>query len=316
MRSLLALWLLAAGLLADAHIFVYHRFGDTRHPSTDTSVQTLRKQFDYFRKHGYEVVPLSKLVAALKDGEPVSDRWVVLTIDDSFESFYEKGLPIFREYGYPFTLFVYTEATDKKYGDYMSWEEVNEAKRFGELGFHSHAHPHMVSKSDTYLKKDFEKGLALMERHTGRRPSYFAYPYGEYDTRVRKIAESFGFDAICNQNVGAVSERSDVMDLDRIALTGDPDLASKLKIRFLDATWLAPRAWPKEGTVGEVKVKLNEPVKARHGYLYLTGYGWERVDIREGAVDTRWHKPLKKRRSRLILKVDRDKINTKILVKP
>jgi peptidoglycan/xylan/chitin deacetylase (PgdA/CDA1 family) len=316
MRALVALWLLALSLWADAHIFVYHRFGDTRYPAADTSVEVLIKQFDYFKTHGYEVVPLSRLVEALKKGEEIPDRWVVLTIDDGYKSFYENGLPLFREYGYPFTLFVYTKATEEKWGDYMTWEQVNEAKKYGELGFHSHSHPHMVSKSDAFLREDFRKGLALMRKRTGEKARYFAYPYGEYDARVRHIAESFGFDAICNQNMGAVSRASDPADLDRIALTGDPSLPRKLKIRHLDARWLEPETWPENGVVTTVHIRLKEPVKARKGWLYLTGYGWRKVPIEGSDVRVRLDKPLKNRRSRLILKLQNDKISTKILVKP
>jgi len=316
MRLLLALWLFALSLRADAHIFVYHRFGDTRHPSTDTSVAALKKQFEYFRSHGYEVVPLSKLVAAIEAKKPIPDTWVALTIDDSYKSFYENGLPLFKEYGYPFTLFVYTKATDEGYGDFMSWRQVNEAAKYGELGFHSHSHPHMVSKSDAYLRRDFETGLALMEKKTGRRPKYFAYPYGEYDDRVKAVAVSFGFDAVCNQNVGAVSDASDPHDLDRIALTGDPTLADKLRIRYLPAEWVSPSAWPENGKVTTVHIRLKGPTKAKTAWLYLTGYGWERVPVRNGEILVRWDKPLKNRRSRLILKLQNDKISTKILVKP
>ncbi len=316
MRFWLGWWLLAATLWADAHIFVYHRFGDARHPSTDTAVATLKKQFDYFKTHGYKVVPLSRLVRALRDGEPVPDSWVVLTIDDSFKSFYENGLPVFKEYGYPFTLFVYAKATEEGYGDFMSWKQVQGAARHGEIGYHSYAHPHMVSLSDEALREDFEKGLALMQKRLGFKPRYFAYPYGEYDDRVKKIAETYDFDAICNQNAGAVSERSDIHDLDRIALTGDPTLADKLRLKFLPAEWLSPRRWPENGTVERVEIRLKTPVTAQKGEFYMTGQGWRKVHIRANTVSIPLHLPLEKRRSRLILKLQRDKISTKILVKP
>ncbi len=314
MRLLLGLWLLAATLLADAHIFVYHRFGDLRYPSTDTSVEVLKKQFEYFRKNGYEVVPLSRIAEALKRGERIPDNWVALTIDDSYRSFYENGLPLFRAYGYPFTLFVYTGAVEKGYGDYMSWEQIEEAMRYGEIGFHSHTHPHMVSRSDAELEEDFRRGLAAMRKRLGIRPRYFAYPYGEYDGRVKRIAEGFGFDLICNQNAGAVGTASDPHDLDRIALTGDPSLKEKLRIRYLPAVWIEPAAWPEGGVVGRVRLKTDE--KAAHGWLYLTGYGWRRVPLEGGELDTRLDLKLKKRRSRLILKLEKDRISTKILVKP
>jgi hypothetical protein len=41
---------------ADAHIFIYHRFNDSRYPTTNTTLEELRKEFDYFKKNGYEVI--------------------------------------------------------------------------------------------------------------------------------------------------------------------------------------------------------------------------------------------------------------------
>ena len=52
---LLILYLLSTSitlLQADAHIFVYHRFGDSRHPSTNTSLAELRKETELLIKKG------------------------------------------------------------------------------------------------------------------------------------------------------------------------------------------------------------------------------------------------------------------------
>jgi len=105
------------------------------------------------------------------------------------------------------------------------------------------------------------------------------------------------------------------MDLDRIALTGDPDLKQKLKIKFLKAEWLEPKEWPEGGVVERVHIKTSD-YDAKRGWLYLTGYGWQRVELKRGEVDTSLGLELKNRRSRLILKLEKDRISTKILVKP
>ena len=311
-------WLscICLSLWADAHIFVYHRFGDTKHQSTNTSIEVLKKEFEYFKTNGYKVITLSKLVKTIKEGKTIPDNWVVLTIDDSYKSFYKNGLPVFKKYGYPFTLFVYTKATEAGYGDFMTWKQINEAKKYGELGFHSHTHPHMVSKSSKDLKKDFDFGLKLMQKRTGVKPKYFAYPYGEYDELTKSIAKEYGFEAIMNQNVGAVSKLSDIFDIDRIALTGKTNLKSKLKIKFLPATWIEPKNYPNDGIVKTIHIKIDTPVKTKKAQLYITGYGWQWVTIKNNRVKVKLDKPLKNRRSRLILKLDNDKISTKILVKP
>ena len=58
-------------LYANSHIFIYHRFGDDRYKSTNTTIEELRKEFEYFKQNGYKVVPLSKITAKLKAKEDI-----------------------------------------------------------------------------------------------------------------------------------------------------------------------------------------------------------------------------------------------------
>ena len=287
-------------LWGDAHIFVYHRFGDPKHASTNTSLEVLRAEFEYFKQNGYEVIPLQKLHAAFKNNEPIKENWVVLTIDDSYKSFYENGLPVFKEYGYPFTLFVYIEATDNRYGDFMTWEQIKETKQYGEIGLHSYGHHHMVSMTAEAIKKDTQKGYDSFEKHLGERPKYYAYPFGEYDQKVRKVIESFGFDLIINQNSGAVDEKSDPYDLDRTALTGENLVKQKLRIKTLPTKWIAPKSWPKNGKLKTIHATIPPDVKRLE--YYVSGHGWHRIKADKGVVKEAVDLPLKFDRTRLFLK--------------
>ena len=52
MRKILFLWFLFyAYSIADATIFVYHRFGDDRYPSTNTSMEQKRKDFENLKNN-------------------------------------------------------------------------------------------------------------------------------------------------------------------------------------------------------------------------------------------------------------------------
>ena len=86
MKQALLLALLSLTLWADAHLFVHHRFGDSAHASTNTSLEVLRKQFEYFKNNNYEVITLEKLNDALKAKQDIPDNWVVFCIDDSYKS--------------------------------------------------------------------------------------------------------------------------------------------------------------------------------------------------------------------------------------
>ncbi len=312
MKSLLISLILVISLWADAHIFVYHRFGDSRYPSTDTTISELKKEFNYFKNNGYKVVPLKKLVKALKNGKEIPDKWVVLTIDDNFKSFYKKGLAVFKKYKYPFSLFVYVESTEKKYPDYLTWKQLKEIKKYGSLEFHSYSHPHMTHLSNDKLKADFKKGLAIFEKKLGFKPEYFTYPYGEYDSRVKKIAKSFGFDAIINQNIGAVGKDSDIYDLDRNALVGKTNLKLLLKFKHLDATWLEPKSYPKDGIIKALHVETKN--RAKQGGLYISGNSWQKIAIKNGIIYLKLDKKLTKERNRVIISIQ-NRISTKLLVK-
>jgi len=129
-------------LFADAHIFVLHRVDDFRHPYTNTSSKELEYYLKYIKTHHYKAVTLSELAKRIQNRQNINN-YVVFTIDDSFKSFYKNGLPLFKKYHIPFTLFVYAKATTERWGDFMSWKQVKECAKYGELGVHSWAHPHL-----------------------------------------------------------------------------------------------------------------------------------------------------------------------------
>lgn len=313
MRKLILLALFPLIIWADAHIFVYHRFGDSEHASTNTSIDVLRAEFDYFRDNGYKVVSLKTLADAFRNKTPIDPKWVILTIDDSYNSFYENGLPVFIEYGYPFTLFVYIEATDRHYRDFMTWDQIREAKRYGEIGLHSYAHEHMVSMSPDTVREDTQKGFDSFVRQLGEQPAYYAYPFGEYDENVRAVIESFGFELIINQNSGAVDDHSDPNDLDRTALTGENLVAQKLRIRTLPTAWISPASWPENGKLKSIHATIPPDIKNLE--YYVSGYGWHRVKAEKGAVHVDMDLRLKFERTRLFLKHG-NRQSSMILVKP
>ena len=312
MKQALLLALLSLTLWADAHLFVYHRFGDSAHSSTNVSIPTLRKQFEYFKNNDYEIISLEKLNSALKAKNKIPDNWVVFCIDDSYKSFYDNGLALFKEYNYPFTLFVYIEATEKRYGDFMSWKQIKEADTYGEIGLHSYGHKHMVSLSAEEIKEDTTKGFSSFEKNLGYKPKYYAYPYGEFDQKVKDIITSFDFDLVLNQNVGAVSAKSPHNDLDRIALTGDVNLKHKLRIKYLDAQWHSPKSYPANGKLNDIHVTM--PPSIKKAELYVSGGGWEYIKVNEGEFKTNKLYPLKLKRTRVIIKHG-NAYTSKIIVK-
>ena len=177
-----------------AVVFMYHRFGDDHHPSTNIRVEQLRGQLDYLRDNEIPVVPLRSVIESMAGGKPVPDRAVVLTVDDAYRSVYEVGFPMFRSYGFPFTVFVSTDPVDQGLPDYMTWEQMLEMSESGvNFANHGAGHLHLVRRLEGESEDAWSTRISADIDFASRRlaeelpadsllADQFAYPYGEYDT--------------------------------------------------------------------------------------------------------------------------------------
>jgi peptidoglycan/xylan/chitin deacetylase (PgdA/CDA1 family) len=65
-----------------------------------------------------------------------------------------------------------------------------------ELANHSYLHRHMHQLTDAQVQEEISKTQEVMFELTGRRARLFRAPFGEYDSRVLRVAEHFGLTAI------------------------------------------------------------------------------------------------------------------------
>src|SRR5688572_10450985 len=98
--------------------FVYHRFGDSRYPTTNVSIKDFEAHLAYLAKNKIRVVTFSEAISYLQSDQPVQ-KTVVITIDDAYQSFFKNGLPLLKKYSMPATLFINTKTVGG--GDYMNW---------------------------------------------------------------------------------------------------------------------------------------------------------------------------------------------------
>jgi len=307
------LFILSYRVYGDANILVFHRFGDPRYPSTNISQQRLRKIFNYFEDNNYQVLSLEELVNKIEEGNSIGDKTVALTIDDGYESFYKNGLEIFKEYDYPFTIFINSKAISHNYGDFLTWAQLRKISRYGSIGGHSYGHKHLTKLSLEELKSEIQKNLDDIYDNLGIKVDFFSYPYGEYDTKVKEVVKSFGFKAIFNQNLGAVSEQSNLFDLDRIAIGEDSNLELNLSYKYLKAKWLDQQEAVKNNKLIKVEVQTNPNIEKAQ--LYFSGYGWRRVELEKGRLCLDLDLPLRYSRNRIFLKTYDNRISSQIIVK-
>jgi peptidoglycan/xylan/chitin deacetylase (PgdA/CDA1 family) len=313
MKYFLLLFIFSFYLQANGNIFVYHRFGDERHQSTNTTLQELEKEFEYFKTNNYKVVTVSQIAQKIKNGEDIPENWVAFSIDDAYKSFYTNALNIFKKYNYSFTLFVYVESTQKKYPDFMSWEEIKETSKYGEIALHSYGHKHLTKLSNEEIFDDTKKAYDMFVEKIGFKPLGYTYPFGEYDERVKEVIKKFDFEYIANQNNGSVNSKSDIFDINRVALVGDVNLKEKLKYKTLEANWIEPKVYPKDGILKHVKVQVDPSIK--NAKLFISTYGWQDIKVKNGIIDVKLNKKLNLNRNRVAISTDYYTISNKLLIK-
>jgi peptidoglycan/xylan/chitin deacetylase (PgdA/CDA1 family) len=236
---------------AEASIFIYHRFGETKYPSTNISAEVFAAQLDLLAEENYTVLVLSDVVNRLAGGESLPDKCAVLTVDDAFTSFLDVGLPLIERHGFPVTLFVSTGMTGRP--GYLDWEQLRSLRQRGvEIGSHGHAHAHMADRQPgetlggwrQRIESDLEQVGREFKRELGFVPEVFAYPYGEYSPELIELLKNFGYKAAVAQQSGVASRYYDLYELPRFPMGGAyatlADFASKLKMHALPVRVVRP----------------------------------------------------------------------------
>jgi len=113
-RSGLA-WLLKPLYAGRGVIVGLHRVRSVDQPSlmpfNDISVDVLSHMLAFFQKEGYDFIHLSEVQDRLRSQS--KRRFVVFTLDDGYLDNLTNGLPLFRAFNAPFTVFVVTGVPDR-----------------------------------------------------------------------------------------------------------------------------------------------------------------------------------------------------------
>ena len=91
-----------------AVVYMYHRFGEDKYPSTNVSEEQFLSHIDYILNNEIKVITLEELIKDIDQNKKFNDKAVAFSVDDAYSSFYQIAWPIFRDHGIPVTLFSYT----------------------------------------------------------------------------------------------------------------------------------------------------------------------------------------------------------------
>ena len=209
---------------------MYHRFEENKYPSTNIKIKEFINHIRLLEDNQIHFVNPKNFESELKKNK--SQRKVLLTIDDGFQSFYQNAWPILKEKKIPFILFVSTREVGAL--NYMNWDQIREISKedFVEIGNHSHTHEYLVDENKELILSDI-KNQYQFSNELGAN-SDFSYPFGEYSLEFKDIIKSLGFKYAFGQHSGVMDETKDFYELPRFPINEkygeikDLNLLSKL----------------------------------------------------------------------------------------
>ena len=214
-----------------AAVIMYHRFGESNLPSTNTTIEQFEAHLEELASGPYTVMPLAEITDRIINGKALPDRAVAITVDDAFLSFYEKAWPRLKSYGFPVTVFVATQAIDRGLKGYASWEQLREMQAEGvAFGSQSNTHPHMHQIDLDQARQEIEISNDRFIAELGIKPTLFAYPYGEYTPEIRDLMQDMGFTAAFGQNSGIMHQSQHHFEFPRFAFNENYGDISRLKL--------------------------------------------------------------------------------------
>ncbi|MCB1228897.1 MAG: polysaccharide deacetylase family protein [Verrucomicrobiae bacterium] len=196
---------------ARVSILGYHDFteGKSRNDMI-INIDDFRAEMQAIKDAEIPVISMREFLAWKRGEEEIPDPCIMITIDDGWKATHTLAMPVLKEFGYPFTIFLY-----KKYvgigGRSLTFDEVKELMANGaNVGSHSVSHQNMArnagrnaTQQTAWLKDELEESWKFLNENFGSHGEVlktFAYPFGIYSDEVIDLADKFGYEACFTVN--------------------------------------------------------------------------------------------------------------------
>ena len=263
----------------------YHDFSE-KEMETAMRIRTskFRKQMETIRELGIPVIPMADFIAWKDSGRPIPPKAIVITMDDGWKSVYTDAYPILKEFGYPFTIYLYKNYVDGG-GKALTTAMIKEMMANGAtLGSHSVSHPfpQEVKKFrkqgeeafDKFLNTEMGESKRFLEGKFGGKVETYAYPGGYFTEEMLTKATELGYTHLFTVHPGKVKRSVSNNVLPRYVILGNYDKIFDFATSFRESQSSLP------GLAGsELLKELPFPVVPQPGAIINTRLPEISVDL-------------------------------------
>ncbi len=225
---------------AQVIVLGYHDFtaGKSKNPM-EINVDHFRDQMQALKDARLPVISMADFLSWRRGERDIQDPSVVITMDDGWKSVHKLALPVLKEFGYPFTVFLYKRFVNGG-GRALTTPEIREIMaNKGEVGSHSVSHP-LPSKikglqkkspdeADTFLRMEMKDSKQFLEDMLALPVRTYAYPGGYNTEREQEIGKESGYEALFTVNPARVTWDMPAGRLPRYIIIGNDPADSNFR---------------------------------------------------------------------------------------
>lgn len=196
------------------------------------------RQMRHLARKGW-IVSLANVVAYVKGEKNLPGRAVAITFDDGYQDVLTIVLPILERYQIPITIFVPSNLSAKTGPGgraRLSGEELRVLARSPliTIGSHAQTHRKFTELSPKQMERELSDSANTLEQMAGKRPRFFAYPFGARTLGAERAVEDAGYDAAFGITEGTIHRGDNLFSLKRVQV--DSTMSSLLfRLRLTSA---------------------------------------------------------------------------------
>lgn len=187
---------------------------DFKRDSLNTLPFIFEKQIVTLKEAGYEFIWMSEITKVLNDNS--NKKYVAITFDDGYESFYLQTYPILKKHGIKSTNYIIAGSLGKP--NHMSVYQLQNIYSQGllEIGSHTYGHPDLTSLSSEQVLNQLTSSKQILEKTFSTKIVSFCYPYGFYNEDTKKLVEQAGYTNATTTKLGSVVSSDNLFEINRI----------------------------------------------------------------------------------------------------
>lgn len=192
---------------ATVSVLGYHRFENPPSDGLAISTKDFEAQMQRLKDTGTTVISMEDFLAWRRGAKAIPARSAVITIDDGYVSGYTEAWPVLKKFGYPFTMFVYTNYISAG-GKSIKWEQLAEMLAAGvEIGSHTVSHASLAKRAgkteaeyEAWLWNELRGSKDILEERLKTKVRTLAFPYGISNEGVKQAGLKAGYEALFTVN--------------------------------------------------------------------------------------------------------------------